>query len=159
MYAKSIVILGSLCATIIGFAYGELQAHAAAGVELHTAFDQLTDVDADAAALELAAPTMGPATNTAPQISALALKCVQVSSSTKISCQDSGGFASTCAVAKCGAGYQLTGGGGACSAGNRKLKSAVPNFSAGSFHVMCEEQGVGPTAAAICCKLGSLASN
>ena len=63
-------------------------------------------------------------------ISALAvkppLKCIQVNSSGSFNCKDAGNFDSTCATATCPAGYTLTGGGGACAAGDRKVKSLFP---------------------------------
>jgi len=80
--------------------------------------------------------------------------CIEVTStSSSFGCKDAGGFASTCATAKCPAGYTLTGGGGACSAGDRKIKSLFPRFSTGEFTIACEEQGVPPQVTAICCKL------
>jgi hypothetical protein len=90
-------------------------------------------------------------------ISALAskptLKCVQADSTGSFSCKDPGNFDSTCATAKCPAGYTLTGGGGACAAGDRKVKSLFPRLSQGEFTIACEQQGVAPQANAICCKL------
>lgn len=80
-------------------------------------------------------------------------KCKQFSSTTSFKCKDAGNFASTCATATCGEGYTLTGGGGACAAGNRTIKSLSPNLSKGEFSIMCEKQGVKPQAKAICCKL------
>ena len=81
------------------------------------------------------------------------LTCVEVSSSGREACKDSGNFPSTCAVAKCPDGYTLTGGGGICAAGNIKVKGLNPRLSTGEFFIMCEEQGVDPQARAICCKL------
>lgn len=81
------------------------------------------------------------------------LECVVADSSGSFSCKDAGGFDSTCATAKCPAGYTLTGGGGSCSAGDRKIKSLFPRFSTGEFTIACEQQGVAPNAQAICCKL------
>ena len=90
-------------------------------------------------------------------ISALAvkppLKCIQVNSSGSFNCKDAGNFDSTCATATCPAGYTLTGGGGACAAGNRKVKSLFPRLSQGEFTIACEQQGVAPQSNAICCKL------
>lgn len=83
------------------------------------------------------------------------LECVVADSTGSFSCQDAGNFPSTCATAKCPAGYTLTGGGGACAAGDRKVKSLFPRFSAGEFGITCEQQGVAPQAHAICCKLKS----
>ncbi len=80
-------------------------------------------------------------------------KCLEASSSGSFSCKDSGNFASTCATAKCPVGYTLTGGGGACDAGDRKIKSLFPRFATGEFTIACEQQGVAPTAEAICCQL------
>ena len=80
------------------------------------------------------------------------LDCIEVSSSGSFGCQDSGGFDSTCATAKCPDGYILTGGGGACAAGDRKIKSLIPRFATGEFTIACEQQGVAPQARAICCK-------
>ena len=81
------------------------------------------------------------------------LKCVEASSSGRYSCKDPGNFDSTCATAKCLAGYTLTGGGGICAAGNIKLKGVNPKLATGEFFIMCEPQGVDPQARAICCKL------
>jgi hypothetical protein len=47
----------------------------------------------------------------------------------------------------------LTGGGGACAAGDRKLKSLFPRVERGEFSITCEQQGVPPQANAVCCKL------
>ena len=81
------------------------------------------------------------------------LECVVADSSGSFGCKDAGNFDSTCATAKCPAGYTLTGGGGSCSAGDRKIKSLFPGFAAGEFTIACEQQGVAPNAHAICCKL------
>jgi len=50
-------------------------------------------------------------------------------------------------------GYTLTGGGGACAAGDRRVKSLFPRFDKGEFTIACEQQGVAPQANAICCKV------
>ena len=81
------------------------------------------------------------------------LKCVEASSSGSFACKDAGNVDSTCATAKCPAGYTLTGGGGACAAGDRKIKSLFPRFAVGEFGIACEQQGVAPQVQAICCKL------
>jgi hypothetical protein len=81
------------------------------------------------------------------------LKCTTADSSGSFACKDSGNYDSTCATAKCPAGYTLTGGGGACSAGDRKVKSLFPRLATGEFTIACEQQGVAPQANAICCKL------
>ena len=81
------------------------------------------------------------------------LTCVSTSSSGFTSCRDAGGVDSVCAFAKCPEGYTLTGGGGSCSAGDRKIKSLFPRFDKGEFAITCEQQGVAPSAQAICCKL------
>ncbi len=81
------------------------------------------------------------------------LECVEAVSSGSFSCQDAGNVPSTCATAKCPAGFTLTGGGGACAAGDRKVKSLFPRFATGEFGITCEQQGVAPQAHAICCKL------
>jgi hypothetical protein len=81
------------------------------------------------------------------------LACVGVISSGSTSCKDAGGVDSTCASATCPQGSTLTGGGGACAAGDRKIKNLVPRPSSGTFFIMCEQQGVAPQAVAICCKL------
>jgi hypothetical protein len=80
------------------------------------------------------------------------LDCVEAASSGSQSCNDAGGFASTCAVAACPSGYKLTGGGGICAAGNRKLKGLNPRLATNEFFIMCEQQGVPPQARALCCK-------
>ena len=82
-----------------------------------------------------------------------ALSCVEIDSSSSFNCKDAGGVDSTCATAKCSEGFTLTGGGGACSAGDRKIKSVVPSVREGTFSIMCERQGVRPQARAICCKI------
>jgi hypothetical protein len=101
--------------------------------------------------------TARPAAQTAIQVNKIPLpaksKCLEATSSGSFSCKDSGNFASTCATAKCPAGYTLTGGGGACDAGDRKIKSLFPRFATGEFTIACEQQGVAPTAEAICCQL------
>jgi hypothetical protein len=81
------------------------------------------------------------------------LECVVADSSGSFGCKDAGNFDSTCATATCPAGYTLTGGGGSCSAGDRKIKSLFPQFTAGKFTIACEQQGVAPQAHAICCKV------
>lgn len=85
----------------------------------------------------------------------LPLTCVAASSQSRFDCKDAGGFDSTCASVKCPAGFTLTGGGGACAAGNSKLKSLFPSLppSSGQFNITCDKQGVDPEAIAICCKL------
>jgi hypothetical protein len=80
-------------------------------------------------------------------------KCVQITSAGSFSCKDQGNFDSTCATAKCPSGYTLTGGGGACQAGDRRIKSLVPKLATGEFTIACEQQGVAPAAVAICCQL------
>ncbi len=80
-------------------------------------------------------------------------KCLQVTSGGSFGCKDQGNFDSTCATAKCPSGYTLTGGGGACQAGDRRIKSLVPNLAMGQFTIACEQQGVAPAAVAICCQL------
>jgi len=80
-------------------------------------------------------------------------KCLEVSSSGYTSCKDAGGYDSVCATASCPAGYTVTGGGGSCSAGDRKIKSLFPRFNKGEFAITCESQGVAPQVSAICCKL------
>lgn len=80
------------------------------------------------------------------------LQCTQIRSMGSEDCKDAGNFDSTCAVAKCPAGTVLTGGGGACAAGDRRLKSLNANVVTGEYSVMCEKQGVAPQASAICCK-------
>jgi hypothetical protein len=79
-------------------------------------------------------------------------QCLSVTSSGGYDCNDAGGFPSSCAVARCPSGYTITGGGGACAAGDRRLKSSIPRFDTGEFIVACERQGVPPQAAAICCR-------
>lgn len=81
------------------------------------------------------------------------LKCVEAVSSGSTSCADSGGVDSTCTSVHCPAGFTLTGGGGACAAGDRKIKSVFPRLDSGTFFVMCEKQGVDSQAVAICCRI------
>lgn len=81
------------------------------------------------------------------------LECIEADSTGSFNCKDAGNFDSTCATAKCPAGYTLTGGGGSCSAGDRKIKSLFPRFASGEFTIACEQQGVAPNAQAICCKV------
>jgi hypothetical protein len=81
------------------------------------------------------------------------LNCVSISSSGSYPCQDAGGYPSTCATANCPFDHTLTGGGGACAAGDRRIKSLFPRFDQGEFTIACEEQGVAPQAIAICCRL------
>jgi hypothetical protein len=81
------------------------------------------------------------------------LNCVEVISSGSTSCTDAGGVDSTCSSAKCPAEFTLTGVGGACAAGDRKIKSLVPRVDDGSVTMMCEKQGVDPQAVAVCCQL------
>jgi hypothetical protein len=83
------------------------------------------------------------------------LSCIGVSSSGSTSCKDAGGVDSTCATATCPPGSTLTGGGGSCAAGDRKIKSLFPRASNGTFNIACEQQGVDPQAIAICCKVGT----
>lgn len=80
------------------------------------------------------------------------LHCTQVHSRGSFACNDAGGFASTCATARCPAGTTLTGGGGACAAGDRRIKSLFPR-SNGEFGIACEQQGVAPQAVAVCCSI------
>lgn len=80
------------------------------------------------------------------------LDCVEASSSGSFACADAGNFESTCATATCPAEYSLTGGGGACAAGDRKVKSLFPRLADGQFTIACEQQGVAPQARAICCR-------
>jgi hypothetical protein len=80
------------------------------------------------------------------------LTCIQVISSGSTNCTDAGGVPSTCASATCPGGLTLTGGGGACAAGDRKIKSLFPRVGEGSFTIACEKQGVDPEAHAICCR-------
>ena len=77
--------------------------------------------------------------------------CIEVTSSGSFSCKDAGNYDSTCATATCPADYTLVGGGGACNAGDRKIKSLFPRLSTGQYTIACESQGVAPTAVAICC--------
>ncbi len=94
-----------------------------------------------------------PGTPSSCTVSRSGLTCVGVDSFRSTSCTDSGGVASTCASATCPQGSTLTGGGGACAAGGRRIKSLFPNEGSGSFTIMCEQQGVDPQAVAICCHL------
>jgi hypothetical protein len=80
------------------------------------------------------------------------LNCLEVISSGSTNCTDAGGVDSTCASARCPEGFTLTGGGGACAAGNRKIKSIFPREANGSFVITCEKQGVDAQAVAICCQ-------
>lgn len=80
------------------------------------------------------------------------LSCVEILSSGSFGCTDAGNYPGTCATAKCPGGYTLTGGGGACAAGDRRIKSLFPRLSSGELTIMCEEQGVPPQAVAICCQ-------
>ena len=78
-------------------------------------------------------------------------KLTYVTNSTNSSnCTDSGGFPSTCATVSCPAGTKVVGGGGACAAGDRRIKSLFPRDSTNSFGIMCEKQGVSPQVTAIC---------
>jgi hypothetical protein len=86
-------------------------------------------------------------------VSRTGLACIGVVSSGASDCTDAGGVASTCASAICPGGLTLTGGGGACAAGDRKIKSMFPRGSDNSFTIVCEKQGVNPQATAICCRL------
>ena len=45
------------------------------------------------------------------------------------------------------------GGGGACSAGDLKIKSLFPVERLSRFSIVCDKQGVDPQAIAICCHL------
>jgi hypothetical protein len=81
------------------------------------------------------------------------LKCVEVFSTGSTDCKDSGGVDSTCATARCPANLTLTGGGGACAAGDRKIKSLFPKVDDKTVAIMCEKQGVAPQAVAVCCNL------
>jgi hypothetical protein len=80
------------------------------------------------------------------------LDCIEARSSGSFACTDAGNFESTCAMATCPAEYALTGGGGACAAGDRKLKSLFPRLDTGQFTINCEQQGTAPQARAICCR-------
>ena len=84
---------------------------------------------------------------------ALTLNCTQVSSSASTDCRDAGGAPSTCASVACPAGFTLTGGGGACAAGNSRIKSLFPVMNNSTVTIICEQQGVAPQADAICCRL------
>ena len=81
------------------------------------------------------------------------LKCIEVTSTGSTSCKDPGGVDSTCASAKCPAQMTLTGGGGACAAGDRKIKSLIPRVDDKIVSIMCEKQGVDPQVVAVCCQL------
>ena len=81
------------------------------------------------------------------------LNCTEIVSSGSTSCTDAGGVASTCAFATCPEGLTLLGGGGACSAGDSKIKSLFPVERLGRFSIVCDKQGVDPQAVAICCHL------
>ena len=81
------------------------------------------------------------------------LDCTEVVSSGRTDCRDAGGVPSTCASATCPKGMTLTGGGGACAAGDSKIKSLFPIERQGSFSIVCDQQGVDPQAVAICCHL------
>jgi hypothetical protein len=87
------------------------------------------------------------------QAKAQTLNCVEVASSGSTNCSDSGGVGSTCASAKCPAQFTLTGAGGACAAGDRKIKSLFPRVDDGTVTIMCEQQGVAPQAVGVCCQL------
>jgi hypothetical protein len=93
------------------------------------------------------------ATLMTPASKAQTLKCVDAISSSSRSCTDSGGVDSTCASVTCPAEFTLTGGGGACAAGDRKIKSVFPREDSASFTIMCEKQGVDPQAVAVCCRV------
>jgi hypothetical protein len=82
-----------------------------------------------------------------------ALKCVEVISSGSLNCTDPGGVPSTCSKVACPAAMTLTGAGGACAAGDRRIKALVPRVDEGSVTLMCEQQGVDPQAIAVCCQL------
>jgi hypothetical protein len=82
-----------------------------------------------------------------------ALKCVEAISSGSSSCTDAGGVPSTCSKVTCPATMTLTGAGGACAAGDRRIKALVPRVDEGSVTLMCEQQGVDPQAVAVCCQL------
>jgi hypothetical protein len=86
-----------------------------------------------------------------PSIAALN-RCIQVYSTTHTSCRDAGNYPSVCATATCPATHTLTGGGGSCAAGDRKIKSLFPRLDRGEFTIACEDQGTAPQAQAICCK-------
>jgi hypothetical protein len=102
------------------------------------------------AASAVAAPK---AVQTQPrQLQSNELVCIQVSNTTWSQCKDAGNYDSSCATAQCPSGYKLTGGGGTCAAGDRKLKGLNPKLSTGEFGIMCEKQGVKPQVSAICCK-------
>jgi hypothetical protein len=156
MYTKIIVTFASFGVLAAGAMWGSSQSHAASravnaelGMAARDATATLEHADGFEAALDTAVTSA-----TAPTVYALPhLQCVSVNSSGSTSCKDSGNFDSKCAVAKCGAGYHLTGGGGACAAGDKKIKTLMPNVSTGEYHIMCENQGVDPQARAVCCKI------
>jgi hypothetical protein len=81
------------------------------------------------------------------------LKCTQITSTASTNCSDAGGVASTCVSVKCPAQMTLTGVGGACDAGDRKIKSLVPDVTNGIATIMCEQQSVPPEVSAVCCQL------
>lgn len=81
------------------------------------------------------------------------LKCVEAISSGSSNCTDPGGVPSTCSKVTCPAAMTLTGAGGACAAGDRRIKALVPRVDEGSVTLMCEQQGVDPQAVAVCCQL------
>jgi len=139
MSGKGTFVLGLIGIGLCTAAWESARPAHARSIE-RTAASQVAGSSADGAAS--ASPAAPPS-----------LKCVQVSSTTWSNCKDAGNFDSACAVAKCGAGYTLTGGGGSCSAGNRTIKGLNPKLSTGEFGIMCEDQGVAPKAQAICCKL------
>lgn len=149
--------MGTLSALVIGLVSWGVQARAADTTELQTAAQEVAAAEVeqaqDAVDLERQTTRVAAVATNASFALPQSLSCVEQSSSGSTACTDSGGFASRCAVAQCGAGYKLTGGGGSCNAGDRKLKNLSPNFATGEFHVMCEDQGVAPRAKAICCKL------
>lgn len=154
MHTKILLMLGSLAALVVGGVWaGTPSASAGERAIEQVAADASVAVAATTTAqVEASAPTVGqvdsPTVVIAPK-----LKCVEMHSSTKYACKDAGNFDSTCATAKCGEGYVLTGGGGSCAAGNRKIKTLAPNVSTGEFSIMCEQQGTAPQADAVCCKL------
>ncbi|MBK8240436.1 MAG: hypothetical protein IPK74_33345 [Deltaproteobacteria bacterium] len=152
MHTKIILMLGSLVALTVGGVWGGTPSASAGERAIEqVAADASTTVVA-MARLDTAAPTVSEA-GSPPLSMAPRLRCVEMHSSTKYACKDAGNFDSTCATAKCGEGYVLTGGGGSCAAGNRKIKTLAPNVSTGEFSIMCEQQGTAPQADAVCCKL------
>jgi hypothetical protein len=88
-----------------------------------------------------------------PPLIAQTLRCVEIISSGSTNCTDAGGVDSTCASARCPVEFTITGGGGACAAGDRKIKSVFPREDSGTVFIMCEKQGVDPQAVAICCRV------